>query len=148
MLGQDMRKGPGASMLSPGYQSLSTSTCSPPRSSLNSILLDFYGSFITWTCLTKSLAISSPFALSRGWGWGGWGWKFQLSSHMVNSSNDQPSFLGISKSHLVHKTRYIYALALFTSEIPRVLTPWQKPDRDQMYLFLIINHSITGPLPA
>ena len=39
-----------------------------PRSSLNSILLDFYGGFITWTCLTKSLAISSPFAHSRGWG--------------------------------------------------------------------------------
>lgn len=37
------------------------------RSSLNSILLDFYGGFITGTCLTKSLAINSPFALSRGW---------------------------------------------------------------------------------
>ena len=64
MLGQDMRKGPGTSMLSPGYQSLSTSTCSPPKSSLNSVLLDFYGGFITWTYLTKSLAISiyGPFA--------------------------------------------------------------------------------------
>ena len=129
-----MRKGPGTSMLSPGYQSLSTSTCSPPRSSLNSVLLDFYGGFITWTYLTKSLAISgrsqsmAPLRIGEE---GDEAESFNFLVTWLILLMTSHHFQVLPKVTSFTKQDTFNALALFTQEIPRVLTLWQKPDRDQ-----------------
>lgn len=131
-----------------------------PRSSLNPLLLFFYGCFIMQTQLIKSLVIqclseiSSPHSPPGGWGmlsfwaegsnlliiW--FGSPGRLYPHMLPQSHLSSINLVVVERGCSDRQKGT-GMALITQEILRVLELCARNGTKTTYVFLIINHSIT-----